>query len=371
MQKKITYIISNIDKALAFEWIAANLSKDKFKLSFILLNPGDSVLERFLKEHDIQVFRITFSGKKSILKSLFKTLILLKKIKPDVVHAHLFEASLIGLFAAWAIRVPVRIYTRHHSDFHHVYYPQAVKYDKLINSLSTDIIAISYVVKGILIEKEGVAPGKIHIVHHGFKLEDFDNVPVAELDRVRELYNPMKLQPVIGVISRYIEWKGIQYIIPAFNKLLNEYPDALLILANARGDYAGEIKKMLQHIPEKNYTEINFEHNIFALYKLFNVFVHVSTYSEMEGFGQTYIEALAAGIPSVFTLSGVANEFIKDRENALVVPFKNTEAIYDAVKLLLTDSSLAAGLIEKGKKDVEENFRLSKMISSLETLYLL
>ncbi len=42
--KSITYIVSNIDKALTFEWVAEFLDTSRFSLSFILLNPGDSAL---------------------------------------------------------------------------------------------------------------------------------------------------------------------------------------------------------------------------------------------------------------------------------------------------------------------------------------
>jgi hypothetical protein len=53
MAKKLVYIISDIDKALEFEWAATYLSP-YFDMQFILLNPADSDLENFLKNNDIQ-----------------------------------------------------------------------------------------------------------------------------------------------------------------------------------------------------------------------------------------------------------------------------------------------------------------------------
>ena len=72
MQKKVTYIISNINKALAFEWIATHLDRAKFKLDFILLNPADSVLENYFHEHLVPVSRVTYRGKRDILKAIFQ-----------------------------------------------------------------------------------------------------------------------------------------------------------------------------------------------------------------------------------------------------------------------------------------------------------
>jgi glycosyltransferase involved in cell wall biosynthesis len=367
--KKITYIISNIDKALAFEWIATHLNKKKFDLRFILLNPGNSALEMFLEKEKIPVKRITYKGKKTLPAALFNTYVHLKKNKPDLVHAHLFDASLIGLSAAWLAGVPQRIYTRHHSDVHHFFHPQAVKYDKIINRLSTGIVAISAVVKDILVKKEHVPVHKINLIHHGFDLEKFSAVSPEGIERLNEKYNPNCLSPVVGVISRYTEFKGVHYIIPAFAEFLKKYPDALLILANAKGDYTLQIKKLLEALPKKNYVEIMFEPDVFSLYKLFDFFIHTPINKELEAFGQTYVEALISKTPSIFSMSGIAEEFIEDRKNALVVPFRNSEAIYNAMLELQENKKLKTTLANNGEKDVISKFNLSKMILALEELY--
>lgn len=369
MKTNITYIISNINKALAFEWISANLNQEKFNLHFILLNPGDSELESFLKNNNIKVDRVKYKGKIDLLMSIYKVVVLLKKNKTNIVHTHLFEANIIGLTAARISGIQKRIYTRHHSNFHHLYYPKAVKYDKYINWLSTDIIAISLVVKDILIDNEKVSAKKIHLIHHGFLLDDFNKSLSKDNNELLSKYNPNSSYPVIGVISRYTEWKGIQFIIPAFKKTLSQYPDALLLLANANGDYKKVIHEHLDTIPKKNYLEIPFENDVISLYKLFDVFVHAPITGEIEAFGQTYVESLASGLPSIFTISGIAKEFIIDSHNALVVSHKNSEEIYSAILKILKNKELAEKLVTNGKNDVNKAFGLDKMILSLESLY--
>ena len=370
LKTNITFIISNINKALAFEWVASYLNKDKFNLNFILLYPEESELEKYLKENNFIVERIKYSSKKKeIPLAIIKTYRFLKRNKTQIVHTHLFDANIVGLSAAWLARIPKRIHTRHHSNYHHLYFPKAIKYDKLANRLSTDIVAISEVVKNILITKEQVDSKKVHLIHHGFLLNEFMNVSEKSISKIKEKYNPNNIRPVVGVISRFTEWKGVQFIIPAFKKLLQVYPNALIIMVNAEGDYRMNIKEILKTIPEKNYIETTFESDIFALYKLFDVFVHVPISPEVEAFGQTYVEALASGVPSVFTLSGIANEFILDHYNALVVPFQDSNAIVDAVMVLLENKALVASLIENGKNDVLSRFDLNQMILSLEKLY--
>ena len=366
---RVTYIISSIDRSLAFEWIVNKIDKKKISLSFILLNTGDSELEKFLKSSGIPVYRTKYTGKKDTVNALLAIRKILKTEDPHIVHTHLFEASVIGLSAARTLGIKRRIYTRHHSTYHHSYHPQAVKYDRLCNFLSTDIVAISKNVENVLAEKEKVIRKKIHLIHHGFDLAAFGSVSPDDQSAMVKKYNPRNASPVIGVIARQTEWKGIQFIIPAFRKLLNEYPQALLLLANAGGNYREKIKEMLSTIPQRNYLEIPFERDIISLYSVFDLFVHVPIDPHCEAFGQTYIEALAAGIPSVFTLSGVAPEFIEHEKNALVVPFCDSDAVYKALYSLLNDAQLQARLSTRGKMDVVKYFYLDKMIRSLEALY--
>ncbi|MFN8309983.1 MAG: glycosyltransferase family 4 protein [Chitinophagales bacterium] len=368
-RKRVTYILSNINKALAFEWIAESIDHSRFELEFILLNPGPSELGEFLKQRGSSVKEIQLRGKKDLPLAFLKVFWQFLVRRPVAVHCHLFEANLCGLTAAWLLRIPHRIYTRHHSTYHHQYFPSAIKYDKYCNALATTIVAITATVKKVLVEMEHVSENKVAIVHHGFRLSEFQNVPESEVRQLQQLYNPANKRPVIGCISRFTYWKGVQYIIEAFRDLLPSHPNALLLLANARGNYKAEIQELLNTLPKDSYKEIDFENRLFALYQLFDVFVHVPVDSHSEAFGQTYVEALAAEIPSVFTLSGIANDFIKNEENALVVPYKSSPEIKDAVVRLLNDSGLREQLKENGKKSVFAGFDLPVMINALENLY--
>lgn len=370
MRSRVIYILSNIHKALAFEWIAAKLDPQQFDLQFILLNPGSSALENFLLSCGMKVYRIKYRGKKDLAAAIRQVCSILKQEKPQTVHCHLFDASLTGLIAARLAGVPQRMYTRHYATYHHQYFPRAVWYDRFINWLATNIIAISRNVHHTLLHLEGVPASKIQLIHHGFQLDQFDNMPAQRVDALREKYRTEGKYPVIGVIARYFELKGIQYIIPAFKKLLQtSCPDAKLVLANASGDYAPVIRRALAELPGESYMEVPFEEDVPALYKLFDVYVHVPINQQIEAFGQTYIEALAARVPSVFTLSGVAAEFVVHEKNALVVPFEDVDAIYGSMKRLVEEEGLRNCLRDQGVHDVKQ-FTIDNMIDQLQQLYL-
>src|SRR5215203_256452 len=273
-RRKVTYIISQIDKAIGFEWITENLDQSRFELSFILLNEKPSFLARHLREKGVTVHELSFSGRKQDLPFLlFKFINLLRREKPDAIHTHMYIADLVGQFAGKLLGVKKRVYTRHSSNESRKYHKKQ-RIDQIVNALSTHVIAISENVKNILHEQENVPLERIRLIHHGFRLEQFNNIPAAEIDELSARYNPQKKSPVIGVVARYSHWKGIQDAIAAFKKVLGDYPNALLVLANARrGDYKDEIAALLSELPEDSYHEIIFEHNLFALYQLFDVYV--------------------------------------------------------------------------------------------------
>lgn len=366
---KVCVVISNVDKAVGFEWLVEHIDHSRFELSFILLNDKRSHLATFLKEKNIGARELEFRSKKDIPGLVLKLRLIFRRERPDVVHTHLFAANLIGQTAARLAGVKKRIYTRHSSNENRRYHNKQW-IDRLVNRLVTHVIAISENVRNVLIAEEDVPQRKIRVLHHGFDLKLFDQVSDERIEKLRSEYNPDGRSPVIGVIARYSHWKGIQHAIPAFERILDEEPNALLLLANAkRGDYAAEIDAQLKALPPGSCHEIEFEHDLFALYRLFDVYVHVPIDAELEAFGQTYVEALASGIPSVFTLSGVAPEFIEHERNALVVDFEHPDAIYSSVKRLLGDADLRGRLVANGRVDVARMFSIEMMIERLEKIY--
>jgi glycosyltransferase involved in cell wall biosynthesis len=364
--KKIVFIISGIHRALAFEWIHQAL-KTKFLVCYILLGESNTPLAQFLKQNDATILEVNCNAWWNPI-AFVKVLWSLIMNRPYLVHTHLINANMIGLSVAWLLRIKKRIYTRHHALVHHREHKKGLWIDKWCNFASTHVVAISKNVFDILIDLERVPPEKIRLVHHGFDLNYLRNPDFKKVESLKQKGATTTAYPVIGVISRYQQWKGVQYIIPAFVRLLDQYPQAKLILANASGNFKKEIKTLLISVPASAFIEIEFEDNTAELYRMFDVFVHVPIDEQSEAFGQTYVESLACGVPSVFTLSGVAREFVEHEKNALVVPFCDSDAIHLAIERILTDKVLRQNLIANGEKSAAQ-FPLKKMIYNLEKLY--
>ncbi len=366
---KICYIISDINKAVYFEQTAIELKTKGIDVSYILINSRDGILHQFLQEKGFTVHLIEV---KNLLKSriaIRECKNLLKSLNITHVHCHLAHANWIGLWGSKLSGIPHRIYTRHSGEPLNINWKERI-IDKIQNRLATKIVSISQNIDDLL-EKQGVPDHKRILIHHGFNLEKFSVHDPLELKRLRDQYNSNNQKPLIGVIARWMEWKGIHYTIDAFKEVLKHRPDALLCLfgASENGDYSAEIKAKLSEIPERNLRVVAFENNVFDLYQLFDIYIHVPVNPTCEAFGQTYVEALAAGIPSIFTLSGVAREFVVHEKNALVVPFKDSKAIHEAIDRLMIDPSLGEKLAAAGQQSVAQLFGFDTYIENLQKLY--
>lgn len=370
MKRKLVYIISQVSHSRLFEWTADLLSREKYELCFILLHKSDSPFETYLRNAGFSVYRIPYNSKSDLPSCVRKIRSILRKEKAQIVHTHLFEGGLAGSLGAKLAGIKRRIHTRHDAMIHHDFHPSAVKYDRITNKMSTDIIAITKSVAHILRQLERVPPEKIHIIHHGFKLSEYAQVSDDRIETAQQKYfKGTPAGPVIGVVSRFIEWKGIQYIIPAFKQVLEEFPQAHLLLCNAQGPYEQVLLGQLKALPPTSYTRVIFENDMAAVYKLMNVFVHVPVDEKSEAFGQVYIEAMAAGVPSVVTKSGIAADCMLDGENSLCVSFRNSEAIATGITRLLRDDNLSTRLSSEAALMVFKEFGIERMITELEKLY--
>ncbi|MFN0188042.1 MAG: glycosyltransferase family 4 protein [Bacteroidia bacterium] len=366
---KLTYVISGIDYSLGFLWLSQHLDNEKYDLTFVFLNKTEPTLYKVLIKAGIKSKYIQIKSKLDYFSTLLKLSFHFLKERPNIVHAHLFEAGLLSMLAAKITLINKRIYTRHHATYNSIYFPHMVKYDKFINRLSTQLVSISENVSKVLIETEKAAKKKVHLIPHGFIFDEFIQPDSFKVEKLIATYNPNRKRPVVGVISRFIELKGIQFIIPAFQQFLQKEPNALLVLANATGNYSSKIQELLNSLPKDSYIKIEFEKELFSLYRLFDYFIHVPIDPTVEAYGQVYIEALASGVPSIFTLSGIAHDFIENERNSLIVPYQNSQYIYQSLIRLKEDSSLKDKIIRQGREDIINKFSFTNSLNKLYLLY--
>ena len=332
------------------------------------MNDKPSYFKKFLDEQSIESIEVPYKGLKTTVSTLPKLYRILKEWKPDVIHTHLVDANLLGMIAGKAIGIPKRIFTRHNSTYHKEYHPKSTIIDKFVAYLSTDIIAISKNVEDLLVIDENNPQSKVHLVYHGFDLNAINkNLDVANL---KKKINIASKYPIIGIVSRYMHWKGIQYIIPAFKKVLENYPNALLLICgNKNGDLSAEVSSMLSELPEHSYQEVGFVDNVYDYYKLMDIFIHVPINEKIEAFGQIYIETLLAERPSIITLSGIAREIMRSGYNCLTVDFKNSKEIHEAIIEYVENPDLYKNIQKNCLASLDERFSIETKVKALENIY--
>ncbi len=384
---KITYIFTHHIRWVPFELVAKCIDKSKFAIDYIILNEGDPMIS-FLSQINVPCTVASYqdySNTPENVKFIYEHLI---ANKTDIVHTHWFAGSLVGMQAAYYANVPVRIFTREHPSIKY-YSRHAPSKHRLIWECATNIIGVTNTSKQGMIE-DGIPDDKITIIPTGFDVSEFENVDSSRIDKLRSKYLGNHHGPVIGVAARYVRWKGVEYVIEAHKKVLEAYPNAILVLSGTHTNRANledkirnaskedivapqyddviRIIEKLSQLPDRSYVEIPFEEDIFALFRLFDVFVHVPTDPIQETFGQVYVEAMLSRVPSVITLAGSALDHAVHKENAWVVDYKNSAQIAQGILALLSDSRLRERIVNNAFLCAQQ-YDIKNHIQQLEDFY--
>ena len=102
-------------------------------------------------------------------------------------------------------------------------------------------------------------------------------------------------------------------------------------------------------------------------------YLHVSDIfvrpSLSEGLGNSFLEAMAAGLPIIGTPVGGIPDFLRDGETGLFCQVANPKSIAGKVKLLISDLSLRSKLIENSRRLVFEKYNWDRIAAQTRTIF--
>ncbi|MBK8585281.1 MAG: glycosyltransferase family 4 protein [Bacteroidetes bacterium] len=208
------------------------------------------------------------------------------------------------------------------------------------------------------------------IIHHSLKSDEY---LFKDESRVEKLRKDLNIEPntfIIGMVARFEYWKGHIFAIEAFRKLLKEYPNVRMLIFGSKGESFKSVIRYIQsfdlhdHILYKGFVSDNI-----ALFRLFDIHVHIPIKAESETFGINIMEGMISGCAQILTLSGISCFTARDQENCLVVPYSNTEAVYQAMKRLIEDPELREKLGQKAKEDALKYFQYTDKVQMHLELY--
>lgn len=349
----------------------AELSKNhpEIKLSFICLNDVLPPMVQDMKQRNCDVYWIPFNTsqrKRSWLKAYYPLKRLLKRLKPDVVHSHLFDDGFITMHAAKKLGIEKRIHTKQCTAYHWYHAPKAVLLDRMINKWATHLISVSTESKNFLIEKERADPAKIKLIHHGIHLNTFSQTNPNAIKNFKDKFS-LHNKRVIATLARYVEWKGYQTFIEAAAIIAERYPD-VVFLGIGSGPLEHELRQLIK--------EKNLEHRFILtgwldksiipfVFQSIDIYVHCAF---MEPFGFVIPEAMASRVPVVSTRTGSAGDAIIHLESGYLTDYHSPQQTATGIEHMLNNNT--SPITEKAYRTIETDFTIETMWQRHLDLYL-
>ncbi|MCR5464289.1 MAG: glycosyltransferase family 4 protein [Bacteroidales bacterium] len=276
------------------------------------------------------------------LRSLCRLYKVIRAERPDIVHSFTPKAGLLAMMTAKLAGIKVRVHT-----FTGLVFPTASGLkkrllkttDKLTCSCATNIIAEGQGVRKDLIDA-GITKKEVRVLGHG-NIRGIDLTYYDRTPEVMELAEKLRVPDVFTFlfVGRVVRDKGIVELVQAFERLCSDKRSVRLVLV-------GPFENNVDPVPEDIRRRIGENPDIItageltgidllAWYAASDCFVLPSY---REGFPNTVIEAGAMGLPSIVTDINGSNEIISDSVNGLIVPPKDSEALFNAMRKMLDDN---------------------------------
>jgi len=278
--------------------------------------------------------------------------------------------------AAWLTKVPVRVHT-----FTGLVFPTAtglkrrilMATDWLTCACATHVIPEGEGVKNDLLNN-GITKKPLRVLGYGnvrgIDLDYFcnDNVnvngKVNENDNVNGNVNlnlnlNVKKSGVFTFlfVGRIVRDKGINELVRAFCRLHEQLPQTKLWLVGPYEDDLDPISEETRKaIAENDGIEAvgpKRGKDLLKYYAAADCFVFPSY---REGFPNTVLEAGAMGLPSIVTDINGSREIIKEGENGLIVPPRDEDALYDAMKVMLQSNVDRKRMAGNARKMIADRF---------------
>jgi len=289
---------------------------------------------------------------------------LIKRLLPDVVHAHdphgVAMASLGISMASAALRgrrPPVLVAARR------------VDFRLKGNSLSRwkyrqvdCFIAASEAIRHILVA-DGVPAARTVTVHEGI---DVERVAGTDAVNVHEAFFLPHGAPVVGNVAALVPHKGQRYLIEAARQVVREIPDIRFVILG-EGELREQLERQInEHHLQKHVLMPGFRTDVIGCIKGFDL---LAMSSVTEGLGTSLLDAMACAKPIVATTAGGIPEIVEEGVNGLLVPPRDAASLAAAIVRLLRDAPLRQRMGAAGLARVTERFTVERMVEATAAVY--
>ena len=293
-----------------------------------------------------------------------------KEGKFDVIHAH----DWLVAYAAKSIKnsydIPI-VATIHateagrNSGIHDETQRYINDTEWMLTYEANEVIVNSNYMKCELQRNFGLPFEKINVIPNGVNLTMYSGI---EKDYDFRRNYAADNEKIILYAGRLVYEKGVQYLIGAMPKILQNYQDAKLVIAGKGGMY-DELKAEVDYLGLGNkvyFTGYMDHKSLCKLYRCADIAVFPSTY---EPFGIVALEAMLAGNPIVVSDIGGLNEIVEHGVNGMKSYAGNSNSIADSILTLLYDHKLGIEISKNAKNKVKELYNWTKIAQDTHFSY--
>jgi glycogen(starch) synthase len=196
---------------------------------------------------------------------------------------------------------------------------------------ATAVIAVSQRTKNMIVQRYGVPPGKVHVVHNGIEMDPVE-VPSRRNGR---------RERVVLFLGRITMQKGPEYFVRAAARVAERLPDVRFVVAGT-GDqlpYVVALARELGLNDRIEFTGFLRGPEVDEAYRRADVFAMPSV---SEPFGLTALEAAKHGVPVILSTSSGAAEVLK--RGSMKVDYWDVEMMSKMIVSVLNYPLLAQSL---------------------------
>lgn len=288
------------------------------------------------------------------MRAFWNLYLLVRSLRPDLIHTHTFKAGFLGRLVAWLLKVS-SVYTLHSWLFGTPAMPRAWSAlagpcERLAASWCQGLITLSDGGAVLLRKYRIYSDSKVVTIRNGIpdcSERQRGNTPVAK----------------VIMVARFTKVKEHDVLLRAFAKICRG-PRLLLV---GDGPTRPACEKLASELGITDRVEfLGSRDDVASLLASAQLFVLASKY---EMCPMSILEAMRAGLPIVASDVDGASEAIQDRESGLLVPSGSVDRLAKALTLLVDDADLRTRLGRGARMRFEQRYLFEQQLALTSAFY--
>ncbi len=297
--------------------------------------------------------------------TILRLMLVMCRVRPDVVHFFLPMAYLAGGICALCMGVRHPVMSRRSLSVYQRSHPVLARMERWLHRHMQAVLGNSAAVLDDL-RKEGVPEERLGLIYNGIDLSPF----VKKITR-KELLPAQNVNDatlVFVIVANLIHYKGHANLLRAFGKVQARLPKNWVLLCVGRDDGIGDelMARARENRIFRNVRWLGPRSDTAQLLMASDIGLLCS---DEEGFSNSLLEGMAAGLPMVVTDVGGNAEAVVDGETGFVVPSRDPERLGEAILKLVEDPELCRRMGEKGRERIKKKFSVETCVQAYEQLY--